>query len=258
MATEPTAQQRNASLIKQFKAAYRQDDLVVLEGFHAVKHALRFGARILAVISDDPAQVERLGAALAPDTAGPILSQCVHVDPETFRLATRSPIGTRIVAVASKSRYSEQDIARRADRPVVGLEDPRNMGNVGAVIRLAAACDIAGVIAIGEAIDPWHVTAVRGSAGLHYALPVIQMKTLKREDRPIVGIDPIGEQLWNTSIPANSVLVFGTERYGLSDALLSICDTRVSIPMRPGVSSLNLATAVAAVLYGGNLAESDR
>ena len=48
-----------------------------------------------------------------------------------------------------------------------------------------------------------------------------------------------------------SVLAFGTERDGLSDQLLAMADARVALPMRPGVSSLNLATAVSAVLYLG-------
>ncbi len=51
-------------------------------------------------------------------------------------------------------------------------------------------------------------------------------------------------------MPGDAVLAFGTERHGLTDALLARADLRVRIPMRAGVSSLNLATSVAAVLYG--------
>jgi TrmH family RNA methyltransferase len=50
-------------------------------------------------------------------------------------------------------------------------------------------------------------------------------------------------------IAPRAVLAFGTERDGLSDELLAQADARVALPMRPGVSSLNLATAVSAVLY---------
>ena len=53
--------------------------------------------------------------------------------------------------------------------------------------------------------------------------------------------------------PADAVLAFGTERHGLSDALLAHADARLRLPMRPGVSSLNLATAVAAVLFAWRL-----
>ncbi len=49
------------------------------------------------------------------------------------------------------------------------------------------------------------------------------------------------------------MLAFGTERYGLSEELRARADASVSIPMRPGVSSLNLATSVAAVLFAWRL-----
>ncbi len=50
-------------------------------------------------------------------------------------------------------------------------------------------------------------------------------------------------------MPAAVVLAFGTERDGLTDELLARADMRLALPMRDGVSSLNLATAVSAVLY---------
>jgi TrmH family RNA methyltransferase len=55
--------------------------------------------------------------------------------------------------------------------------------------------------------------------------------------------------LSTVTLPSAAVLAFGSERRGLSDELLARADTRASLPMRDGVSSLNLATAVAAALY---------
>ena len=51
-------------------------------------------------------------------------------------------------------------------------------------------------------------------------------------------------------MPSHTILAFGSERHGLSDAAQADADALVRIPMRAGVSSLNLATAVAATLYG--------
>ncbi len=64
---------------------------------------------------------------------------------------------------------------------------------------------------------------------------------------------PSGEGLDPAALPARAVLAFGTERHGLSEALLERADQRLAIPMRAGVSSLNLATAVAAVLFSQRL-----
>ena len=138
--------------------------------------------------------------------------------------------------------------------PVVLLEDPRDLGNMGACVRVAAAADVAGVLTTGSH-DPWHPDALRGAAGLHFALPVARLEQLARcaLDRPLLALDPEGEPLRPRELPPRAVLAFGTERYGLSDELAARADARISIPMRPGVSSLNLATSVAAVLFAWRL-----
>jgi TrmH family RNA methyltransferase len=133
------------------------------------------------------------------------------------------------------------------------LEDPRHFGNLGAVIRVAAAAQAAGVLTTGRQ-DPWDPVAVRGSAGLHFALPVARVAELPHSDRPLLALDPGGQELQPALVPPRAVLAFGTERAGLSDELLEGADARLRLPMREGVSSLNLATSVAAVLYSLRLA----
>jgi TrmH family RNA methyltransferase len=120
---------------------------------------------------------------------------------------------------------------------------------------VAAAADIAGVLCTGSH-DPWSPDALRGAAGLHYALPVAHMTALEALGslgRPLLALDPAGEPLVPAELPPRALLAFGGERYGLSDALSARADARVSIPMRSGVSSLNLATSVAAVLFAWRL-----
>jgi TrmH family RNA methyltransferase len=122
------------------------------------------------------------------------------------------------------------------------------MGNIGACIRVAAAAGAAAVLSTGEN-DPWHPDAVRGAAGLHFALPVAGVESLPESDRPLLAIDPEGEELAPSELPDRAVLAFGTERHGLSSEVFQRADGRVAIPMREGVSSLNLATSVAIVLF---------
>jgi TrmH family RNA methyltransferase len=197
---------------------------VLLDGFHALKHALRFGAEILRV-EGDRAEVETLAAQLAPD----------------LRLPEIAP-GDEIVAIARPPRY-ELDSALARPGPVVYLEAPRRLGNLGAAIRVAAA---AGAAAVLTTADPWHPVAIRGAAGLQFALPVLRVEH-PPAGRRLVAIDPAGDE---KAVDRNAMLAFGSARHGLTDELLARADERVRIPMRPGVSSLNLATAVAAVLYG--------
>jgi TrmH family RNA methyltransferase len=112
---------------------------------------------------------------------------------------------------------------------------------------VAAAANAAALVVHGDA-DPWHPMAVRGAAGLQFALPVGRIEDLATS-RPIVALDPGGVALDGVTLPSGAVLVFGAERRGLRSELRERADLSVAIPMRAGVSSLNLATAVAVILY---------
>jgi TrmH family RNA methyltransferase len=242
-------------LIHRFRRARREPDLVVIEGFHALKHALRFGAELVEAVAVDPVALERLAGELAPDLAGDLAARVETIDPETLAALVPLVPRTGVVAIA---RRPEVDVAATlaAPRPapVVLLEDPRNMGNIGACVRVAAAADAAALLTTGEH-DPWYPDAVRGAAGLHFALPVTSIDSLPEGDRPLLAIDPEGEELRREQLPARAVLAFGTERHGLTGDLLARADARVAIPMRAGVSSLNLATSVAIVLFAMRLGD---
>jgi len=233
----------------RFRTARRDPELTVVEGFHALKHALRFGAKLVEAVAVDPGALEEMAGELAPDLAGQLGDRVEVVDKAT--LADLVPLvpHTGVAAIARRPRVDlEAALADPAPAPAVLLEQPRNMGNIGACIRVAAAAGAAALVTTGEN-DPWHPDAVRGAAGLQFALPVASVRSLPRSDRPLLAIDPDGEELAPEHLPARAVLAFGTERHGLSSEVFERADARVSIPMREGVSSLNLATSVAIVLF---------
>jgi TrmH family RNA methyltransferase len=235
-----------------FRDARRDPELAVLEGLHALKHALRFGARVELVAIAAPEKVRGLAQTLAPDVLGRILADAHVVSPEVFAsLAPQAP-STGVIALARRPRIDVEGLlAEQRPAPIVLLERPRDLGNLGACVRVAAAADIAGVLATGVH-DPWDPAALRGSAGLHFALPVgrLEDEALARlASRPLVAIDPDGEELRPERLPPRAILAFGGERYGLSEELSARADSLVRLPMREGVSSLNLATSVAALLY---------
>ena len=241
-------------LTVRFRKARRDPELTVVEGFHALKHALRFGAELVEAVAVDPEELERLARELAPDLAGDLAGRVERID--AADLADLAPLTPRTGVVAIARRPPVDLAAVLADprpAPVVLLEQPKNMGNIGACIRVAAAADAAAVLSTGEN-DPWYPDAVRGAAGLHFALPVAAIEALPASDRPLLAIDPEGEDLHPDRLPPRAVLAFGTERHGISAELLERADARVAIPMRAGVSSLNLATSVAVTLFAMRLA----
>jgi TrmH family RNA methyltransferase len=237
----------------RFRTARRDPRLTVVEGFHALKHALRFGAELVEAVAVDPPALEAMASELAPDLAGRLAARVERVDKAT--LADLVPLVPH-TGVAAIARRAEVDLttslADPGPAPAVLLEQPRNMGNIGACIRVAAAAGAAALLTTGPN-DPWHPDAVRGAAGLQFALPVAAVESLPQSDRPLLAIDPAGEELTPDLVPPRAILAFGTERHGLSGEVFGRAQARVAIPMRQGVSSLNLATSVAVVLFATKL-----
>lgn len=223
-------------------AARRDSTRVVLEGLHPLKHAVRFGADVdVAVTSDVPGLIE-LAASVAPELVPWLRNHAVEAPRTHFDACRSARLASPIMAVAKIPGRTMP-----TSGVVIMLEKPVHLGNIGAVVRVAAGLGAAAVTTTGPA-DPWHPTAIRGAAGLQFALPVLRVKG-PPADRPLVLLDPHGEPITPSAIPANAILAFGTERGGLSADLRAKGDRYLAIPTQPGVSSLNLATAVAITLW---------
>lgn len=224
---------------------------VLLDGFHVVKHALRFGADVPLILTPSRTEVLALADRLAPDLQASLAERLVETDPMVFTEITGSVHHTGVAALGARPQPAGDPLTGR-DRgaPAVLLEDPRHLGNVGAVVRVAAGLRASGVLTTGS-LDPWHPDALRGSAGLHFAVPVhrIDDEQLRRLGGPMWAIDPSGQDLRGLTVPADAVLVFGSERRGISAELRTRADVVAALPMRPRVSSYNLATSVAMTLY---------
>ncbi len=245
-------------LIPRYGRARRDPSLAVLEGLHPLKHALRFGATVLDIASSDLNRLHHLASELAPDVCAQITSLAREIPPDVFAQLAPLPPPTGVISLAERPPPVDPAAALTdalPAAPIVLLEDPRDLGNLGACVRVVAAAAAAAVLTTGGH-DPWHPDALRGSAGLHYALPVSRLPgdaLPPALDRPLLAFDPDGDPFDPAALPSRAILAFGTERHGLTSELLARAHARIAIPMRPGVSSLNLATSVAAVLFAWRL-----
>jgi RNA methyltransferase, TrmH family len=224
---------------------------VLLDGFHALKHAVRFGAEVPVAVAVDRAATLALAEDLAPDVRDALDALLTQVPESTYAALVPRPHPTAVAALAVRpSRAAHLETLARIPRtaPVVVLDNPRNLGNAGAVIRLAAGFGATGVITTGT-LDPWHPTVVRGGAGLHFATAVERLDVAELPPGPVFALDPEGDDIRGTRLPDDAVLAFGSERTGLSAGLRARADHLVALPMRPQVSSYNLATSVAMTLY---------
>lgn len=236
---------------RDWREVVARPDAVLLDGFHAVKHALRFGADVPVILSNDRGATLRLAAELADDLAPTLAALVVEVPArELAVLVPRAhPTGVAGLAIRPDAAVSASALRdRHRPTPVVLLDQPRNLGNVGAVIRVAAGFGATGVVTTGD-LDPWHPNVVRGSAGLHFATVVARLDLADLPPGPLYALDPQGDDIRSVTFPDDAVLAFGSERHGISAALRGRADRLVAVPMRQHVSSFNLATSVAMGLF---------
>lgn len=228
------------------------EDRVELSGFHAVKHAMRFGAEGLEAWTDDRDRVMGLCERLAPDLADRLAALLVDVSTDDLRSRSDYAHPTHVLG---RARRPAPDLSATSGRAaVVHLHAPVDPGNVGAVIRVGAAVGL-DAVTVDRFDQLWSPACLRGSAGLHFAVPVAGCDlATSRAARPVVAFDPDGARFDPRATDPASVLVFGSERTGIPADLLEAADAVVSLPMAEDVSSLNLATAVAAATYAIALA----
>ena len=146
--------------------------------------------------------------------------------------------------------------ALAADTVWLALEEIRDPGNLGTIIRTVDAVGAAGVILIGACCDPYSREAVRASMGSIFSVPLVRTD---RDGflswRPSWPGDVTGTHLdakqdfRNAEYSGPTLLLMGSEGPGLSPALAETCNRLIKIPMAGSIDSLNLAIATALTLY---------
>jgi TrmH family RNA methyltransferase len=249
---------RQNPLVRRFRdaAAPSSADLL-LDGAHLVEEALRARLEIAVVaVREDAASGP--AAALA-DRAGRAGARVVIV-PERV-MAAISPVQqpSGIVALAAPRRAT-LECALEGTRQLVlllaGVQDP---GNVGAIVRAADACGATGVIASDGTADPFGWKALRGSMGSAFRIPVATRQRIDAAihaatDRGLTvyaAVPRDGVPLPRCNLQQPAAVLLGAEGSGVGADLLALAERRLTIPMRPGVESLNVATAAALVVYEG-------
>lgn len=220
-------------------------DRYLVEGPHAVEEALADGVvETIFCVAD------------TSDTYAAADVETVEVSSHVLdRLAdSRTPQG--VVAVARRQVAAVEDIVGRG--VLVVLIEPADPGNLGTIIRTADAAGAAGVVVVGDAVDPWNPKAVRASTGsiTHVRLAlaseadVVFDACAAAEQRTVaLDMDATGSvfELERRSEPV--ALVFGSEAHGLPEPIRQRVDETLSVPTYGRAESLNLAAAAAVALY---------
>ena len=224
------------------------------EGVRTVEELLRSPLNIKGALTTAALLRTPRGEALAATLAQRGVAVTEVSDAEFLSAAdTDHPQGVLAVAEIRERALDALTLPPIARLLVLdGVQDP---GNVGTLVRTAAALGVTAVVALPGTADAWNAKAVRGAVGAQFRLP-----TVSAEPAELVAfLAANGVALWGSAadgVPVQSVeapqrlaLAVGNEGAGLSDALRSAATLTVSLPMSGEVESLNVAVAAGILIY---------
>ena len=218
------------------------------EGLHLARAALDAGHPVAAALVRAGASGPELDACLARiddarihELAAPLFDALAPVEHSTG-LMLELPF----------ERGAEP---RRLTGDVVYLEGVQDPGNIGALLRVAAAAGVSAVLAGPATAALWSPKALRAGQGAHFGLRLFEDVGLEALDAWFAGrwigtAARDATSLWDARLPEGEAgWMLGSEGAGLSAAALERCALRVSIPLAAGVESLNVASAAAVCLF---------
>ncbi len=244
--------------------ARSQTGLFLLEGPQAVTEALSFRPEIIVELFATPTALDRYPEiGHAADRSG-VHIQFVSEHVLEAMADTVTPQG--IIAVCQQFATSIKDILAAGPRLVAILEEVRDPGNAGTIIRAADAAGADAVILSGRSVDLYNPKVVRATTGSLFHVPVAvgaELETLVVKVRAaglqIVAADVKGDDFLtarNSGLLAKpTAWLFGNEARGLTDEHYALADLALRVPIYGHAESMNLATAASVVLYESAFAQ---
>lgn len=259
--TAPIITSHQNPLIKKVKRLRqkkyrRQEKAFFVEGLRVVLTAIEQKAPIQTIIyaPDLLTSDIALQTIVAQEQAG---LHCAAVSADVFTAVSNRDHPTGLGAII-ESAWDDLDslTVGPADLwlALVEIGDP---GNLGTILRTADSFGIAGVILVGNTVDPFHPTAVKASMGTLFTLPVIQLDHIeellhwaaKNNIQTLATSAKASQSLRETAVTLPSLILLGSEAEGLPANILAAADHQITIPMKGTTTSLNLAIAAAILMY---------
>lgn len=239
--------------LRRRKARERRG-LFVAEGVRAVEELVRSALQIEGVlVAPQLADAPRGSGLIEAVRARGLPVESVGASEFASAAETESPQG--VLALARIPATGLDDIEPGESLRVLILDAVQDPGNVGTIVRTAAALGADAVLALPGTVDLWNAKVVRSGMGAHFNLPAImctwdELLTFRaRHGVWLWGADASGSLVGAESAPARLGIVLGNEGAGLSELVRSSVDRLVSIPMAERSESLNVAVAAGILLH---------
>lgn len=259
--TAKKIESRQNSKIKQIRGLKQRKQrvasgLFVVEGQHHIGEALAAKAKLEYVVYSAEMLVNDFGKHLFEKIELADIA-CYETSPEILEGLSEKENPPDLLAVAVQTEASLAELTFDDGTRIVAIVEPQDPGNLGTIMRTIDSVGAAAMVIIGNGVDIYHPKAVRASMGSLFWHPVVRTNfaefanwtnqmnihvygTTAKNGEPVSG---------NLAILHPSVLLLGSEREGLSQLHLDICERVFKIPMHGRTTSLNLAVAAGIMMY---------
>jgi TrmH family RNA methyltransferase len=247
IASRSNAQFRAVRALAGSAAERRRSRRTLLDGAHLVAACLAHVRPVLIAVSESAREGPEIGQLLARARNVP---QVCFADALFAQLApVQTPTG--ILAVID---IPENPAAKPSGSLLVLLDAVQDPGNVGAIIRSAAAAGADAVLLSRQCADPWSPRTLRAAMGAHFALRIhahCDLEAVARgfDGRVIATAGQGGLAPHELALTGPVALIFGSEGQGVSEPLAKAARATISIPLARGVESLNIGAAAAVILF---------
>jgi TrmH family RNA methyltransferase len=244
------------------RQARAETGLFLVEGPQAVQEALAYRPETLVDVYITQQGRDRYADLVQTATDRGLEVETVSDAVLDTMADTVTPQG--VLATARQFPTSLDDLLARKPRLVAILEEVRDPGNAGTIIRAADAAGADGVIFTGNSVDAYNPKVVRSTTGSIFHVPVAQNGTLDAALAAVraAGLQVLAADVKGADLPrlrdlltAPTAWVFGNEAHGLPDEQLRLADRVVKVPIYGNAESLNLATAASVCLYESAFAQ---
>lgn len=230
----------------------RHSAMMFLEGPRIVQDLLSSGYSIEVLIYTSSKKTDPLIAKAAAKS-----KRQFEVSNDVFDLVSDVEQPQGLLAIASKPKWSWEQLIGKAQSPVVILDAIQDPGNVATIARTADAAGAAGIVTTKGTASFFSPKAIRGATGSNLRLPILEHFPAAQI---AANLKPSGYELWGTTGKGGTsyseidsknpiAIVFGQEGGGITEAWKDHIAQWVTIPMKSPVESLNVASAAAVLLY---------
>ncbi|MFB6611759.1 TrmH family RNA methyltransferase [Agromyces sp. NPDC056379] len=246
------------------KAARVESGMFLLEGPQAVAEALTFRPELVIELFATPTALERHPEIVEAAASTEVEIEFVTEEVLDSMADTVTPQG--FVAICRQFPTAVKDVFAAKPKLVAILEEVRDPGNAGTIVRAADAAGADAVIFTGRTVDLYNPKVVRSSTGSIFHLPVAIGAELedvlvraRAAGLAVLAADVKGDDLLSArtagALAGPTAWVFGNEARGLPDEQLELADRVVTVPIYGHAESMNLATAASVCLYESAFAQ---